>query len=187
MNYVKALQYIYNAEMDLGDTEDSRQVFETAMAQKNTLTDLLHVTKSAAVSTVNTHGQEVPQLEWNVDCTESLPLKIPCESVRPQSSEDGTQSQLPQETTQLEESHASEESIQFQAQEGSAQLLVPKENIQLQLPKEKDPLQPKCIKTIYNKPTNLNWSQCEIDSFHAHFSLQEVIMKYYLALEHSKL
>ena len=178
------LRYVYNAEMDLGDTEDSRQVFETAMALKDALTDLLHVAKSAAVSTVNTHGQEVPRLEWNVDCTESLPLKISCESVQSQSSEDGTQSQLPEETTQLEERHVSEEFIQFQAQEGSAQLLVPKENIQSQLPKEKDPLQPK---TIYNKPTGLNWSQCEIDSFHAHFSLQEVIMKYYLALEHSKL
>lgn len=99
-------------------------------------------------------------------------LKILCESVQSQSSEDGTHSQLPEETAQLqqlEESQVSEESIQFQAQEGSVQLLVPKENVQLQLPEETDPLQPQ---TICNKPTNLNWSQGEIDSFKSALSSQ---------------
>lgn len=132
--YVTALQYVYNAETDLADTEVTRQMHMVAsvMALTNALTDLLHVTKSAVIQTVSTRGQDVPWLEWNVDCAESLPLKIPCESVQSQSSEDGTQSQLLEETAQLqqlEDGHVSEESIQFQAQEGSVQLLVPKENV----------------------------------------------------------
>lgn len=71
--YVTVLQYVYNAEMDLADTEDSRQMVASVMALTNALTDLLHVKKSAAIQTVSTHGQDVPWLEWNVVCAESLP------------------------------------------------------------------------------------------------------------------